>query len=197
MIIVDVETSGVNPKMNSIVSIGAVNFLDPQDQFYGECRVWDGAEIAEIALKVNGFTVEQLKDPKKKSVEELIGEFAKWLESFENKTLAGQNPTFDRDFLNASAKRAGRKMLFWRRAIDLHAICYAHMLGRRLDVPVEEQRSAITSDMAFNYVGLPKEPRPHNALTGAKMEAESFSRLIYGKSLLKEFETHAVPRYLL
>lgn len=197
MIIVDVETSGVNPKMNSIVSIGAVDFLDPENQFYGECRVWDGAETTEIALKISGFTIEQLRDPENKSVEELVSEFAEWMEPIENKTLAGQNPTFDRDFLNASAKRARLKMLFWRRAIDLHAICYTHMLGRRLDVPIDQQRSAITSDIAFNYVGLPKEPRPHNALTGAKMEAESFSRLIYGKSLLKEFETYAVPRYLL
>ena len=101
MIIVDVETSGVNPKMNSIVSIGAVDFLDSQNRFYGECRVWDGAEITEISSKINGFTVEQMRDPKKKSVEELIDEFFQWMEPLENKTLAGHNPTFDRDFLIA------------------------------------------------------------------------------------------------
>lgn len=45
--------------------------------------------------------------------------------------------------------------------------------------------------------GLPNEPIPHNALTGAKMEAEAFSRFIYGKSFFKEFENYPVPHYLL
>ncbi len=106
------------------------------------------------------FTRQQLEDSSKKSETELMKEFFSWIEKFENKTLAGQNPTFDRNFLNAAAKRAGLGMIIWRRTIDLHAICYAHMLGRRLEIPLSNERSDLTADMIFNYVGLSKEPRP-------------------------------------
>lgn len=197
MIIIDVEATGPNPRRNSIASIGAVDFSDSENQFYGECRIWEESQIDPIALKVNGFTEDQLKDPKKDSEAGMLKKFSEWMKQFPNKSLAGQHPSFDRDFINAASRRAGLGMLIWRKTIDLHAICYAHMLGRRLEIPLSDERSDLTTDMIFNYVGLPKEPRPHNGLTGAKMEAEAFSRLIHGKTFLKEFESHDVPRYLL
>jgi len=43
------------------------------------------------------------------------------------------------------------------------------------------------------YVGLPDEPSPHNALTGAVVEAEALSRLLYDKPLLPEFKHLPVP----
>ena len=45
MIVVDVETTGVDARKNSIVSIGAVDFENQKNQFYGECKIWEGAEI--------------------------------------------------------------------------------------------------------------------------------------------------------
>ena len=47
MIIIDVETTGLDPKKYSIVSIGAVDFKKPMRTFYEECRIWDGAEVSE------------------------------------------------------------------------------------------------------------------------------------------------------
>jgi hypothetical protein len=43
------------------------------------------------------------------------------------------------------------------------------------------------------YCGIPEEPTPHNALTGAKAHAEVISRLLYGKKLLPEFEKFEIP----
>ena len=34
MIIVDVETTGIDPEKHSIVSIGAVDFSNPSNEFY-------------------------------------------------------------------------------------------------------------------------------------------------------------------
>ena len=56
MIVVDVETSGLDDEKNSLLSIGAVDFYNPKNQFYGECRVREGAEVNPEALEVNGFT---------------------------------------------------------------------------------------------------------------------------------------------
>jgi DNA polymerase III epsilon subunit-like protein len=56
MIVVDVEASGTNYEKHSIVSLGAVDFDNPENRFYGECHIWDGAHIMEEALEVCGFT---------------------------------------------------------------------------------------------------------------------------------------------
>jgi len=46
MVVVDVETSGLDPQKYAMLSIGAVDFENPERQFYAECRAFDG----EMAL---------------------------------------------------------------------------------------------------------------------------------------------------
>lgn len=197
MIVVDVETTGLDLQKHSIVSIGAVDFSSPENQFYQECRIWDGAEVSQEALEVNGFSEEEVRDPHKKTLEEIIKEFFKWVEKVPEKTIAGQDPAFDKGFLQASAERCGIEWKLGHRTVDLHSICYFHHLKRGLTPPVKEGRTALNLDKITNYAGLPDEPKPHNALTGAKMETEAFSRFVYGKSLLEEFEEFPIPNYLL
>lgn len=196
MIIVDVETTGLDPQKHSIVSIGALDFSNSENQFYLECRIWDGAEIMKEALEINGFSEEEIKDPKKKTLEEVIKNFLDWTMEIKEKVLAGVNPSFDRDFLKTSAQRFDIDWMPSHRTIDLHSLCYAHYLRRGLKPPMKEGRTDLNADKIFEYTGLPEETKPHNALTGTKMEAEALSRIIYGKKLLKEFEKYPVPDYL-
>ena len=197
MIIVDTETTGINHLKSSIVSIGAVEFFNPNNQFYQECRIFDGAEVTEEALQVNGFTREQITDPSKKSLEEITHMFFSWVHSCANFTFAGENPTFDRNFLNAAAERYGISLGLGHRSIDLHTLAYSHHLKRKLVPPSRNGRTDLNTDKILVYVGLPEEPKPHHALTGAKMEAEAFSRLIHRKILFQEFERYPIPDYLL
>ena len=196
MIVLDVETTGVYPEKNSIVSIGAVDFSKPENQFYEECKVWEGAEITSGALSINGFTEEQVKYTNKNSLEEAVRKFIQWMEKIEDKTLAGENPNFDKNFLENSIKRYGIDYGIGHRIIDLHSLSYAHHLKRGLIPPAKNGRTDLNLNQTLVYVGLPSEPNPHHALTGAKMEAEAFSRLIYGKNLLPEFEKYKIPDYL-
>ena len=196
MIVVDVETTGVDSKKNSIVSIGAIDFSNPQNQFYQECRVWEGAEITQQALYINGFTKEQITDQNKMSLEEAVKSFINWAGNIAEQTLAGENPSFDRDFLRDSIEKYKINYLIGHRTIDLHSICYHHYLKKEFRPPIRDSRTDLNLDGILKYSGLPEEPKPHHALTGAKMEAEAFSRLIYGKNLLPEFEKYSVPDYL-
>ncbi len=196
MIIVDVETSGTNPHKHGIISIGAVDFLNPKNQFYAECKLADTKEIEPAALAVNGFTKEQLKDPAKKSIREILREFILWLSPIQERTICGENPSFDRDFLRVAAEKEGLDLQLGYRTIDLHTLCYAHHLQRKIIPPIKNNRTNINTDVVLVYVGLPEEPKPHHALTGAKMEAEAFSRLILGKKLLDEFSHFEIPEYL-
>jgi DNA polymerase III epsilon subunit-like protein len=195
MIVVDIEASGTEWAKHSIVSIGALDFEHPENRFYEECRVWEGAHIMEDALKVNGFTEAEITDPTKKSEGEVARMFLEWSESMGDRTLAGQNVSFDRDFLRAACDRADLPWNIAHRTIDTHSLCYMHMVTHGITPPIDPQhrRSALNLDAVMNYCGIPDEPEPHNALTGALSHAEVISRLLYSKKLLPEFEQYAIP----
>ncbi|PIR86043.1 hypothetical protein COU14_00935 [Candidatus Kaiserbacteria bacterium CG10_big_fil_rev_8_21_14_0_10_44_10] len=195
MLIVDVETSGLSPEKCSILSIGALDLENPDQRFYGECRVWDGAHISDEAMEINGFTEEQAKDTNKKSEAELVTEFLEWSQHLNNRTITGQNPSFDRDFLQSAAGRAKLSWDLAHRTIDTHTLAYMHIVKMGGETPVDHQhrRSNLDLDAILNYCGIPDEPMPHNALTGAMSHAEVTSRLLYDKKLLPEFEQFDIP----
>ncbi|NCN52233.1 3'-5' exonuclease [Candidatus Parcubacteria bacterium] len=195
MLILDVEASGTEYGKHSIVSIGALDFDNPENQFYGECRIWDGAHIMEGALAVNGFTEAEITDPSKKTEAELVTEFLEWSMSLADRTLTGQNVSFDRDFIRAAAERAGLPWDLAYRTIDTHTLCWMHIVksGKNPPIDAQHKRSALNLDAVLQYCGIPDEPQPHNALTGAISHAEVTSRLLYGKKLLPEFTQYEIP----
>jgi DNA polymerase III epsilon subunit-like protein len=195
MIVVDIEASGTEPYKHSIVSIGALDFTNPEKQFYAECRIWDGAHIMDEALAVNGFTKEQIMDPPKKTEGEIVTEFFKWLKDSPDHTTAGQNPSFDRDFLRLAAERAHIDYPLAYRTVDLHSVCYLHMIEHGLIPPLKNKRSDLNSGKIMGYVGIPEEPKPHNALMGAKVAGEALSRLLYRKNLLPDFAQFEIPKF--
>lgn len=195
MLVVDIEASGTEYNKHSIVSIGAVDFDRPENRFYQECRIWEGAHIMEGALAVNGFTEAEITDPSKKSEAEIVTEFLEWSQHLSDRTITGQNPSFDRDILKAAAERAGLSWDLAYRTIDTHTLCWMHIIKSGKTPPIDPQhrRSALDLDAVLNYCGIPKEPEPHNALTGALSHAEVASRLLYDKKLLPEFERYDIP----
>ncbi len=194
MLIVDVEASGTEAHKHSIVSVGALDLANPTNRFYEECRIWDGAHVMDGALAVNGFTMAEITDPKKQSEADLVHAFMEWSKDLPEKTLAGQNVSFDRDFLKYASERAGHtEWPFAYRTIDTHTLCFMHMVNRGMVPPVMKNRSALDLDAVMNYCGIPNEPEPHNALTGALSHAEVISRLLYGRKLLPEFSQYEIP----
>src|SRR3989344_2406469 len=188
MVVVDLEMSGLDPLRNSILSIGAVDYKNPTNTFYGECRLRDGAVCMPEALAVNGFTPETVNDPTKITEKQLTQEFLNLVEQIKSHVMVGHNPMFDISFLSHACKLYKLKWPFRYRSVDLHSIGLAHALRTGL-IPVVDEGgfAAINSDVLSKYVGLPEEPKPHNGLNGAKQEAETLSRLVYGKNLLHEF----------
>jgi len=169
---IDVETTGLNPQESSLASIGAVD-IETGDTFYEECQAWDGAYISSTALKINGFTEENLSDESKLTEALLVIKFLDWLR--EKPMMIAHNAAFDRDFIAAAAERAGAKNPLSFRTIDIHAITQIEMLKCKYDVP-----TVLGLNKCLNYFHLPSEPTPHNALTGARCNADIFN-IITGK----------------
>ena len=194
MIVLDVEASGLNPKADSIVSIGALDSENQANRFYGECRVWEGAHVHEAALAINGFTKESLEDAKKQTEAELVHTFVTWaLEIQGDRTLAAQNVSFDFSFVEAACDRAGIHFPFAKRTLDVHSLVWMHMTVNGVTPLLLNNHSSISLDSALTYCGLPGEGKPHNALTGALAHAEVISRVAYNKLLLPEYSTFPIP----
>jgi len=194
MIVIDVESSGLSPKEHSILSLGALDLEDPTNQFYDECRIWDGARVDDGALAINGFTHEETTSSARKSEGELIAAFVAWAtDRPNNRMLAAQNPSFDLEFVQAACSRAGIDCPFGKRTIDVHTLVWTHMSLNGVMPPTDKHRSAISLDTALNYCGIPGEPKPHNALMGAMCHAEVISRIAYTKKTLPEFESYDIP----
>lgn len=196
MIVVDVESSGVSYEKNSIIAVGAIDIDNPSNRFYQECHIWDGAHINAEASAIHGMSDEQIRDKNKPSEADTVHAFIAWAMQLPERTLAGQNVSFDRDFLRAATERAGHtNWPFAHRTIDTHTLCYMHMVKAGHTPPIDpvHHRSALNLDAVLNYCGIPDEPDPHNALTGAMCHAEVIARLLYDKKLLPEFSQFEIP----
>lgn len=197
MIAIDCEMTGLDPELCSILSIGAVDILDPSRTFYGECRVFEGARIDEAGLRVCGFTEEDCYDQSKPTPEELIAKLHEFVMASESHILVGQNVYLDREFMNNTFERAGIDFRFHHRMLELHSIAYAEYIkkGKR-DADILHvggvKHSTLNLDRILEMVGLPEEPRPHNALTGAKVSAEVFARMCMNTKLLPDFSAYEI-----
>ena len=197
MIVIDVETTGLNAKYHSLLSIGAVDLDKPWRQFGIDCRIRECAKVDLAALAVNGYTQERLRESLFSDKEALLL-YLNWEQWSDDKTLAGENPArIDLQFMQETADIYHLPVDFGRRTIDLHTAVYLDHIRRGIKPPLKDARSVCNSDYSMTYVGLPNEPKPHTyGLTGAQYEAEAFSRLLYARGLFEEFAAHPLPEYL-
>ncbi|PSO45347.1 MAG: hypothetical protein BRC25_02470 [Parcubacteria group bacterium SW_6_46_9] len=218
MIVLDIETTGLNPDKHSVVSVGAVEFdpvklgfesdnsksrhkiSQPENQFYQECRMWEGAEIMPEALEVIDLTREDITDKSKQSPESLLKNFIGWVEACDRQTIAGHNVHFDLQFLNDTGRRfdlentlSARRGYFYDRVVDTHSLAWMKLVKDGNTPATDDGHSRINSDFLFDYVGIEYQRGEHNALEDAKLTAEAISRLLYDEKLLGEYGEHEIP----
>lgn len=184
MIIIDIETGGLDPLKHALLSIGAVDHTTGET-FYIECRAGSNSELDDAALAINGFTREQALDPSKPFRDVAYVRFLDWCKGRAALVGGQQVGAFDLRFLRCihdgaegCVKRNNTAYVHWEgikdiggwpfghRSVDLHSVAYAK-LGQSLSL-----------DGILKAVGLAPEPKPHNALTGALLEHEAFKLLL-------------------
>lgn len=193
MIVIDTETSGLDPDTYSLLSIGAIDFENPERRFYGECRIFPDALVSREALTINGFTDEGVRDTAKMTDKELIVKFIEWASASSDTTFAGENPAFDRDFMKKTAMRYSLDWRFAHRTVDLHSVAYAYIRNKGRELPMKNGHTGQDLSATLTLVGMSDTRKTHNALEDALLEAEAFSRLIYKKGLLPEYTKFPLP----
>lgn len=164
MIILDIETTGLDENINSVLSIGAVS-LETKEEFYIELKAKENDIISQQALDINGFTLEQCY-ASNITQEEGYMMFVDFCKKQNDFFIAGQQVgSFDLKFLKAINDKNNHKWLFGHRSLDLHSVAYAKF------------KKSLSLDNILLELGFSSEPKPHNALTGAKLEADCFIKL--------------------
>ena len=194
MIVVDLEMSGLYPERCGIFEIGAVD-LETGDEFFDECRIDDDEVVKQDALRVVGKTEEQLRDKGRQSQKELLEKFFAWVESRKVKSIVCQN-FMDTNFLEQKARKFALKVPFGWRTFDLHSVGHLKYQQVKGEFLINRGLSSFGLSSLLTFVGMEDPRAKHNALEDAKLEAECFSRVVYGKSFFKEFEEFEIPEYL-
>ncbi|MBU2053030.1 MAG: 3'-5' exonuclease [Nanoarchaeota archaeon] len=207
MIVVDIETSGVDFTKCGIWQIGAVDLDNLENIFFEEAYIDDEDEILNVegikgakpVLEVIGKTEEELRDKNKQSQKEMLKKFFEWASKIKVNNCICQNPSFDLGFIFTKARKYGLRVSFHYRSFDLHTIAQMkHFeIGGKFSVNEEKERLSMGLSNILKFCGFLGDPREyHNALEDAKLTAECFSRLVDGKNLFPEFSKFEIPRYL-
>lgn len=182
LVVIDVETGGLNPRTDALLSVGLVSMMTGKE-LYIEIKPFENARINASALAINGFTLEDCKSPKRIHELRATKIICEFFET-EPRVLAGQNISFDFSFLENLFERTCNQWIFGHRTFDLHTLAYGEFLRRGEQPPVRNMRSDLDLVKIADYCMVQQEPTPHNALEGARVTAKSIQAILEGKMLI-------------
>lgn len=213
MIVLDMESSGLDSGKCGVWQIGAIEVENPSNQFLQESRIDDEDEILPEALELIGKTEAELRDKNKQSQKQLILNFLEWISKIQNRVIIEQGG-LDILLLQNKAMRYGFRQEFLKiaghRAVDLHTLAQTKYLRVYGGFDLIDGKSGMSLKKILGFCGMTDRRKsvgenlqvsekgtPHNALEDAKLTAECFSRLVYGKNLMEEFKEFPIPSYLM
>lgn len=174
VVVVDLETSGLDPDKHGILEIGAVR-MSSGAEFECKVRLAENLEYDPGVYRVNGVTEAEARSEDRLTETAALYEFFLWLNG-KDILMAGSNPRFDHDFLKVASKD-GQEMPwpFRRHLLDLQTTALTYVIASGVPVP-----RSLSADAVYSMLGQPMEPKPHRALQGARAEAHAF-RLIFSR----------------
>ena len=133
----DCETTGLNAVENDIISLAMIIEIDGEikDKLYLKIQPHNYETVSDEALKINGFTREDLKTflPPKEAHTQIVKFFAKYVDKYKKfKTMedklvpAGYNVLFDIQFLAEFFKKCGDK--YFGAFVDYHKLDIASIV---------------------------------------------------------------------
>jgi len=217
MIVLDIETSGIDTGKCGIWQIGAIDLENLDNYFLEEGRIDNEDTVEKSALTVIGKTEEKLRDSKKQPQKQLILNWLEWMQTIKEKLIMGQNIGWDLNFIQNKCLKYEIMDKFreaaGQRGIDLHTTAQNKHYEIFKNYLLKEKGS---SDMnltnVLDFCGIPderirmkegkdrglveKKGKTHNALDDCKLEGECFSRLLNGENLFPEYTKFKIPEYL-
>ena len=188
--VIDLETSGLDPSECGVLEMGAVMLdgdLSPVGEWSSLVRVCEWQRWEADAERVHGVTRAVAMSADRPAAPAVLADFLRFVDSHSDGkrvVLAGMNLAgFDVQFLKEIMARVspptmktligfGWRQLISHRTIDMHALAAGVLIAAGLNI------AGCYTDAIYNMVGMAEEPKPHSALTGARMEAEALRLLV-------------------
>jgi DNA polymerase-3 subunit epsilon len=184
LVVVDVETSGLNPFRHELLSVTFVPFAADVEPLEVYVKA-DSIEWSPYARKIFDKYSEDwmLKSTSPDIACEKIEHYLRKVFLGEKATPVGHNVGFDMSFLKRLAFLGGREEIdgLSHRAIDTHTLLY--LLCLKGEIP----SSALNSDGAFKYFGIQVPEHLRHTATG---DAVATKHLV--SRLFEEFGVHLV-----
>ena len=157
-IVVDCETTGLNPKTEKLVEIGAVKIENGRVTESFETLINPGKQMDERVVELTGITNEELK--KAPAIEEILPSFVTFCKDY---PLVGHNLGFDHSFLKKAC--VNLDLPFEKDGVDtlrISRVCLAELPSKKLGDLCE-------------YYQIPL--KPHRALADAEATALLLEKL--------------------
>jgi DNA polymerase-3 subunit epsilon len=174
-VVFDMEMSGLDPKKDFIVSIGALKMtgrtLHLENEFYRLVRPAGG--MSKENVEIHGITPGELEGAR--PLDELLPEF---LDYISDAMLVGHFVNFDIQFLNRAIRREYNSKLE-NRAVDTHSL-HEWLLENSTEFRKHYRGGSTKTDLfsiAERY-GITIDST-HNALSDAFITAQLFQRFLY------------------
>lgn len=174
-IYLDQETTGLDPMQHKVIEV-AFKIIDltcneVKEAYQSTIRIvqedWNKKD--PYSVEVNGFTWEELKDAKEKTVvrQEIIDLFIRNSIHRGEAVFICQNPSFDRPFflqiIEAGTHEKNQWPYHW---LDLASMFWTRrIIGRGCDIP---KQMMLSKDAIAEWYALSKEVKPHRAMNGVE-----------------------------
>lgn len=155
---IDLETTGLNPKTDRIIEIGAVKILNGNKAETFSALVNPGRRLEQRIIELTGIRDEDLKGAP--SIEEVFPKLQQFLEEL---PLLGHSVLFDFSFLKKAA--VNQRQTFERQAVDTLKIARKYL-------PSLQSRSL---SFLCEYYGIPHDA--HRALADAEATDALYRKL--------------------
>ena len=184
-IVVDIETTGLDPKKgDKIIEIACLELINhiPTDKYFHEYVNPNGKEISEGAFKVHGISNDFLNE--KPIFDEVADNF---LEFIADSPVLAHNASFDVGFLNHELSLESKKLIADDKVIDTLVIARAKHPG----MPNNLDALCRRYNIAEQKRGL------HDAKSDCELLAQVYIELIGGRQSNLELHKEETNRSLL
>lgn len=172
ILVIDLETTGLDECRNGVIEIGACWLSGDTDQhFYERCRPMPDREIDYHALRISETWPHELEGRPWEVT--AYGHLLQFIGQERGIIMAGMNVgKFDFKFLEDLADRSGLPFPFSHRTLDMHSLAVP------LAIQLGQDITRLTTDTIYQMLEMLPELRPHRANTGALMERQAIRKLL-------------------
>lgn len=161
-VVVDLETTGLEPKLDRIIEIAAVRVRNGEIVGTWDSLVNPGIFIPQESTAITGITTEMVKDAP--PLEAIMDDFLAFLG--EGTVFVAHNVDFDREFVNQALLRMGRPVL-------THPYACTFKLAKQVHPNISSY--ALGALCQWFKVDL---PQAHRALDDARATAELLTKFL-------------------